>query len=532
MKVKIIVCSAIICFITFNCIRNETEVKDLKYFLHQLYTVDNLPLLEDSHTFISSTWDTTGGNSDGDCFKNWQGAKNILLDVNGPGCIHRIFTGVTYGFIDVSTYGTKIQVFIDNNSIPIYDMDVTKFFDDHTGPFPYPFVFQKTYPGILFPIPFAKHCKIQLVNIREVNWGNYWQVVYTKYSGDIKVKSLTLPFSRDEQKELDKACKAWVKSESGHPVSPSQWTIDEKISIDPRKTGEINYSGRGIIKEMRISVLPSTAEILQQTRFQIQWDGHTEKSVDVPLGYFFGNADYQNQKQFSSLLLGINDSEVYSRFPMPFSEGFIITFANESNENIENISVKLQIEKKKMVPEDWGRFHATWNEIQIDSTVHTIYPRFGKSVKPFLVLLDAKNCRGKYVGNLLHVAWPYPIWWGEGDWLIWSDESGFPPGYHGTGTEEYYNSGWCWFDNKAISGFITQKPANVFVYSFHMNDNFQFQNTLKVANEIWWHKDIMRSIYGGTAFWYAYPVQDANSQKTLISPRLEHNLATDEFIWE
>jgi hypothetical protein len=55
---------------------------------------------------------------------------------------------------------------------------------------------------------------------------------------------------------------------------------------------------------------------------------------------------------------------------------------------------------------------------------------------------------------------------------------------------------------------------------------------LKVANEIWWHKDIMRSIYGGTAFWYAYPVQDANSQKTLISPRLEHNLATDEFIWE
>ena len=288
----------------------------------------------------------------------------------------------------------------------------------------------------------------------------------------------------------------------------------------------------GVIKEIRISVLPNTAEILQQTRFQIQWDGHTEKSVDVPLGYFFGNADYQNQKQFNSLLLGINNTEVYSRFPMPFGEGFIITFNNESNENIESISVKLLIEEKQTIPENWGRFHATWNEIQIDSTVHMRYPRFGKSPKPFLVLLETKNCRGKYVGNLLHVAWPYPTWWGEGDCLIWSDESGFPPGYHGTGTEEYYNSGWCWFDNKAVSGYITQKPANVFVYSFHMNDNFQFRNSIKVANEAWWHRDIMRSIYGGTAFWYAFPVQDANSQKTLISPRLEHNLATDEFIWE
>jgi hypothetical protein len=83
--------------------------------------------------------------------------------------------------------------------------------------------------------------------------------------------------------------------------------------------------------------------------------------VDVPLGYFFGNADYQNQKQFSSLLLGINDTEVYSRFPMPFGEGFIITFNNESNENIESISVKLLIEEKQTIPENWGRFHATWN---------------------------------------------------------------------------------------------------------------------------------------------------------------------------
>lgn len=533
MKAKIILSLLIVYLpIAVNYARNTRETKDLKYFLHQLYTTDNLPVLEDSHTYMSSTWDTTGGNSDGDCFKNLQGTKNVLLDVDGPGCIHRIFTGVTYGFIDISTFGTTIQVFIDDNPAPIYDMDVTRFFDDHTGPFQYPLVFQKTYPGIMFPIPFAKHCRIQLVNDKAINWGNYWQVVYTKYSKDVKVKSLRLPLRTDEQEELDKACKAWMKAESEPPALPPQWTVEKHISIESHTTGEIIYKGSGVIKEMRISVIPNTSEVLQHTWLQVQWDGHPEKSVDVPLGYFFGNADYQNQKQFSSLLLGINDTEVYSRFPMPFGNGFVITFANDSKENIENISVKLQIEKENTIPDNWGRFHATWKEIQIDSSVHRNYPRFGKSTKPFLVLLDVKNCRGKYVGNMLHVAWPYPTWWGEGDWLIWSDESGFPPRYHGTGTEEYYNSGWCWFDRKAVSGFITQKPSNVYVYSFHMNDNFQFQNSAKVAVEVWWHKDILRSIYGSTAFWYANPAQDAHSQKMLLSPRLKHNLATDEFTWE
>ena len=127
MKTAHLVCLAIIC-LPVAVHAQKPETKDLKYFLHQLYSVDNLPVLEDSHTFVSSTWDTTGGNSDGDCFKNLQGTRNILLDVDGPGCVHRIFTGVTYGFIDASTFGTKIQVFLDGNPAPLYDMDVTRSF--------------------------------------------------------------------------------------------------------------------------------------------------------------------------------------------------------------------------------------------------------------------------------------------------------------------------------------------------------------------------------------------------------------------
>lgn len=513
--------------------QKHSVIRDLKYFLQRMYTPDHLPELENSHTAMSSTWDTTGNNNDGVFYKNLHGSENILLDVDGPGCVHRIFTGMTYGFGNTSTYNTKIQVFLDNNPRPVYDMDVTEFFDSHSGPFPYPLVFHKTYPGILFPIPFEKHCKIRLVNETATNWGNYWQIVYTKYSPDVKVKSLRLPLTRDEQKELDVVCKAWLKAESEPAQPPLKWEIDKNISIEAGKTAEINYKGTGVIKEMRLVLSPDNADILQNIRMKIRWDGQTVNSVDVPLGYFFGNADYQNQAKFSSLLLGINETDVYSRFPMPFGNGFTICFENQAEEKNANLQIRLDITKLKRLPENWGRFHATWNEILFDSLNYDSYPRFGKSPKPFLVLLDVNKGMGKYVGNLLHVAWPYRQWWGEGDWLIWSDETSFPPSYHGTGSEEYYNSGWCWFDRKAVSGYITQMPANVYVYSFHLNDHFQFQQNMKVSVEIWWQPSrLMRSIYGSTAFWYAYPAQDANSKQELIVPRLKHNTLTNEFRWE
>ena len=54
---------------------------------------------------------------------------------------------------------------------------------------------------------------------------------------------------------------------------------------------------------------------------------------------------------------------------------------------------------------------------------------------------------------MLQVDWPTNLWWGEGDFLIWTDENAWPPSYHGTGSEEYFNSGWGMFDRKAISGF-------------------------------------------------------------------------------
>ena len=114
------------------CVRRRRKprrrrTRDLCWFLQRMRSVDHLPELEKSHTAMSSTWDRTGANADNADFKRIEkDGRNILLDVDGPGCIHRIFTGV----LGPELADTRLQIFIDNAEKPVFDMPVLKFFDD------------------------------------------------------------------------------------------------------------------------------------------------------------------------------------------------------------------------------------------------------------------------------------------------------------------------------------------------------------------------------------------------------------------
>lgn len=509
----------------------NSSTRDLTFFLHRLRTLDHLPQLEASHTALASTWDTNGLNNDGNCFKDIRDTVNILLDKDGPGCIHRIFTGQPY----FQTHDTRLQIFIDGKSEPVFDVPLCDLFDPERSPFPYPLSSNKTYPGILFPIPYEKHIKVQLYNPLSENWGNYWQVAYTSYPGNVKVKSITYPFSEAENGEIQKVASAWLEAERNSPVMPENWPFKQKITIKAGEKGEITLKGTGIIRQLYITATPNSAGTWKNTRFTVYWDAKPVKSIDVPLGYFFGNADYASLFQYNSMLTGITADGAWSMFPMPYENGAKMVFYNQNKEDIE-FEVKLNIEEIKSLQPDIGRFHATFTEVKPYDKNYDSLPRFGKSPKPFLITLQKNSGPGKYVGTLMHVAWPHKdIWWGEGDWLIWTDEEGFPPSYHGTGSEEYFNSGWCYFDRKAISGYVKMRPGNVNVYSYHLNDVFQFTNKVKVAVEIWWWpQEIMKSIYGSTAFWYANPAQDAGSSQNLAWPRLIHHgkIKGEMGVWE
>jgi len=103
-----------------------------------------------------------------------------------------------------------------------------------------------------------------------------------------------------------------------------------------------------------------------------------------------------------------------------------------------------------------------------------------------------------------------------------STEDGWPPSYHGTGSEECFNSGWCKFDRKAVSGFVSLRPGHPTVYSFHLNDAFQFQENIRVVEEqmgLGEGDTMIRNqnpIWGSTAYWYALPARPAESRQDLL----------------
>jgi hypothetical protein len=496
--------------------------RDVGDFLRRLRTVDHLPELEDSHTALASTWDRSGGNADGTDYKRVEGTTNVLLDVDGPGCIQRLFTGGSEpGRADLPGYlrvdGTRLQVFLDNAALPVFDYPVTDFFDPAKGPIPGPLAGDKahgwTYPGFLFPIPYARHCKVQLVNPESRNWGSYWQIAYTSYPAGTPVVSLDWPLSASARAELEAVRETWLQIQAAPPAPPRQWTVSRTASLAPGRSLEMRRPGTGVIRELRIAVEPATPEALRGLRLTMRWNGAEQSSVDVPVGDFFGHAftGHATAARFSTLVLGVTADEAYSRFPMPYNKGAVVGLRNDSRVPITRLRVSLEDEKLRSLPPDWGFFHATHLEARaaLDDA-----PRFGPKQVPGHLVLDAQG-RGKYVGVLLRADWPHEGWWGEGDWLIWSDETGWPPRYHGTGSEEYFNSGWCLFDRKAISGYVAVHPGHPTEYSFHLNDAFQFRRNVRVAVEtVGWDKADQQihdehPVWASTAYWYGRPAQAA-----------------------
>jgi hypothetical protein len=382
-------------YLTGNA-QDSGNSRDITSFLHRLRTVDDLPEIENSHTALSSTWDRTGGNADDADFKRIEGDRNILLDVDGPGCIHRIFTGELN-----AVAGTRIRIFLDNSPTPVFDLPVTEFFDPDHGPIPYPLVFHKTYPGTLFPFPYARHCRVELYNPEKKNWGDYWQVTYSTYAPATKIKSLQWPLNADEKAELKKVCDAWLYAESTDPVPPAQWTIDKKLSVEPGQTAKFDVEDCAVIREMRIAANPGTSESLHAIRMGITWDDAPTPSVDVPVGYFFGNGEYgfarrgvapwgeDMRTHFSSLVMGSNDTEAYTRFPMPFKKKAQFEFTNSGTKKVD-LEVKMDIQKLQALPRNWGKFHATWTQEYVQAPYSEKMRKFGEEC-PLSCVLGTKR---------------------------------------------------------------------------------------------------------------------------------------------
>lgn len=480
--------------------------RDAASFLRQLRDLDELPRFDARTTELAAGWDPEGGNDiDGRVFTGIEGNHNLLLDVEGPGCIHRISTG------DLAMVaGTRIEIRLDHEAQPRLAMSVEDFFDPELSPFGAPLVFPGIYPTVRMPIPFREHAEVRLVSDDEVHdWGNFWQIGYSRYPIDTAVESLAVPLDLATKLELIELAASWDNAMRGEPRANDAPTARLTGPLVPGQTASWSESGSGTIERLEIRVTPNWPAAWRWLRLRVTWDDADEPAIDLPVAELLG-CDHGDDPltEFDSLLLGARNGWAYLRLPMPYREGARFELVNEGPLEFD---VDLALWRDPSEPaDDLGtlRVHVESAPAATDSS-----PRSGPAQVPVHRLFEAEG-RGKLVGVILRVDWPHGnLWWGEGDWQIWADQdfAEWPPTYHGTGTEEFFDGGWTVFDRKPLAGGIKSRPGLVTVFGFMLNDAVVWEDSVRVQVEtmgLVTGNDVIleeHPVWSSTVFWYDYP---------------------------
>ena len=459
---------------------DTAEPRDAVYFLERLHQLEDLPRLEPALSELFSTYDRTGGNTfDGHIYPWIDGHRNVLLSVEGPGCIHRISTG------DIEAVaGTRIEISLDGGRL--LAMTVGELFDPVNGPFagglvhsgPYPEIH---YPTIRMPIPFREHADVRLIS-ETAAWGSFWQIGYTRYEPGTPIETLELPLDPRTQRALDEAGAAWTDSVIGasKPATPD---IALAESVEPGASLMWEDAGCGTIERMRIAILDDWPGAWRSLRLRATWDDAETPAIELPVAEFLGAGDYVDDPfaYYQSLIMGAEDDRGWLRLPMPYRAAARLELLNDGG---VPMSVELDLWRRRCVeqPTDFGYLHA---EVNTAAAATDESPRAGFMHVPVHRVLDREG-RGKVVGTILRVEWPYTDrWWGEGDWQIWTDQplDEWPPRYHGSGTEEFYDGGWTRFDRKALVGGIKPRPGLETVYGFMLNDAFSYERSIRMQVE-------------------------------------------------
>lgn len=234
-------------------------------------------------------------------------------------------------------------------------------------------------------------------------------------------------------------------SRTGHN---NDWVV-----IEAGETATIaEIEGSGIIKHIWITlVCPDDPMIRRNAILRMYWDGEKHPSVESPLGDFFGNG-WAEEYNFISMPLAVAPKEgraLNCYFQMPFSNGAKITLENQSETGIPKFYFYIDYESHGSIPESMGRFHAWWNREMTEplpdgeNEWNTLGPPEANTNGASNYIIAEIEGRGHFVGVNYYVDSPSPIWYGEGDDMIFIDGEPWPPSLHGTGTEDFFNSSWC-----------------------------------------------------------------------------------------
>ena len=254
------------------------------------------------------------------------------------------------------------------------------------------------------------------------------------------------------------------------------------------------HEGTGVVRRWWITIAPrGAAEILRHLIVRCYWDGEETPSVEVPVGDFFGMG-FGEWKDYISLPLNMTSGGYNAYWPMPFRRSARITVENTGNVPVESFYYNVDIRTYSQLPEGALYFHAQYRQSRT---------RAGEPV----TILETTG-RGHYVGTLLSMQpergknYSYL----EGDEQIFIDGE-TAPGIIGTGTEDYFSSGWYYITGEYSAPYhgVTIKDdehGRINTYRWHIEDPIPFRNSFRFQIEHGGTNDVPGVEYSSVAFWY------------------------------
>ncbi|WP_343303500.1 glycoside hydrolase family 172 protein [Chitinophaga niabensis] len=310
---------------------------------------------------------------------------------------------------------------------------------------------------------------------------------------------------------------------------------DDFLKIaDGEKKVIFDESGAGIINHIWITMAPHPGAMNRNDIIiRMYWDGKEYPSVVSPIGPFFGQG-WNEAYEFNALPISASPDHgkgLVSYFNMPFSKGARIEIENQSGRAIDAFYFYVDYVSMDKLPAGMGRFHSWYNKQLMGASKEegenewAILGKYGNNTtgKDNYVFADIKG-KGHFVGVNYYVHSPSPMWYGEGDDMIYIDGAEKPT-LHGTGTEDYFNTAFC--------------PKNVFshpyygyarvnndmgwlgrthLYRFHVTDPLFFNKSLKFTIEHG-HNNVLTLDLASVAYWYQNeaspvpPIPDKESRR-------------------
>ena len=454
---------------------------------------------------VSGKYVDWAANGDGDGIIRREGDQFVFAEMEGPGCIWRIWSA--------RPEQGHVRIYLDGAKEPVVDLPFKGYFDCQNEPFTRPALVHTVAMGWnnYTPIPYQKSCKI----VADKGWGAYFQFVYTTYPKGTQVPTFKRQLSAEESTALDRANAILSQNDPSSFFHPD-WgakRINTILNEYPRQsvyvTGWVNVAPgqsaevksldgpraiTGIRAYLDLPPSPEDRTVLRELTVKISWDDENVPSVWSPFGDFFGTAAGANK--YNSFPMGLTDKGYwYCYWYMPFAKRAKVELVNDGKEQ-RRVGFYVAHADLSQPIERLGRFHAKWHR-------DAFLPEDPVRRKIDWTMLKTEG-RGRFCGVMLHVWNPRGSWWGEGDEKFFVDGEKFPSTI-GTGSEDYFGYAWCnptLFENCYHNQTISMgNKGHVSVNRWHITDNVPFQRSFEAAIEKYFPNE-RPTLYAATVYWY------------------------------